>query len=78
MAEIAQANDILSDRKKKAIYDQYGSKVAKKTPSDVSVILILINQGLRAGELLESFDRVNRVTFFLLNFSGALTGPSEN
>ena len=30
MAEIAQANDILSDRKKKAIYDQYGSKVAKK------------------------------------------------
>ena len=29
MAEIAQANDILSDRKKKAIYDQYGSKVAK-------------------------------------------------
>merc|ERR1719495_2274199 len=55
MAEIAKANDILSDRKKKAIYDQYGSK------------------GLRAGELLESFDRVNRVTFFLLNFSGALT-----
>ena len=39
---------------------------------------LLINQGLRAGELLESFDRVNRVTYFLLNFSGALTGPSEN
>ena len=33
-------------------------------------------QGLRAGELLESFDRVNRVTFFLLNVSGALRDPT--
>ena len=76
MAEIAKANDILSDRKKKAIYDQYGSKVAKIFIRRFSNLLI--NQGLRAGELLESFDRVNRVTFFLLNISGALTGPSEN
>ena len=70
-----QANSVLSDLKKKAVYDQFGSKVLEQSCHE-DMYLSFHFQGLRAGELLESIDRVNRVTFFLLNVSGALRDPT--
>ena len=75
MNTIIQANSVLTDPKKKAVYDQFGSKVLEQRCHE-HMHLSFLFQGLRAGELLESFDRVNRVTFFLLNVSGALRDPT--
>ena len=75
MNTIIQANSVLTDPKKKAVYDQFGSKVLEQSCHE-DMHLSFHFQGLRAGELLESFDRVNRVTFFLLNVSGALRDPT--
>ena len=75
MNTIIQANSVLTDPKKKAVYDQFGSKVLEQSFHE-DMHLSFHFQGLRAGELLESFDRVNRVTFFLLNVSGALRDPT--
>ena len=72
---VFQANSVLTDPKKKAVYDQFGSKVLEQSCHE-DTHLSFYFQGLRAGELLESFDRVNRVTFFLLNVSGALKDPT--
>ena len=75
MAKVFQANSVLTDPKKKAVYDQLGSKVLEQICHE-DMHLSFHFQGLRAGELRESFDRVNRVTFFLLNVSGALRDPT--
>ena len=75
MNNVIKANSVLTDPKKKAVYDQFGSKVLKQSFHE-DMHLSFHFQGLRAGELLESFDRVNRVTFFLLNVSGALRDPN--
>ena len=75
MNNVLQANSVLTDPKKKAVYDQFGSKVLEQSCHE-DLHSSFHFQGLRAGELLESFDRVNRVTFFLLNVSGALRDPT--
>ena len=75
MNRVFQANSVLTDPKKKAVYDQFGSKVLEQSCHE-DLHSSFHFQGLRAGELLESFDRVNRVTFFLLNVSGALRDPT--